>query len=185
MVFNPAIPEVSTVTSESLQQKIRQLLPSQDGFGTDLAAQNVIVPVIDLTAAAEGSQTPEYLQTAIAFGSQTAFNVNNTTTVLENTAGFYRVFGVAQNRANSSTTATAQFTLTDGASTKIVWGMTSTTASGTTNGNGIQFDFVVFLAAGESLSAVSSSANGFLTGSTRQVATITGTLVQPSGFTPE
>ena len=46
---------ISSVTSEALQLKLRQLLPSQQGFGTDLTASNTIVPVIDLTAAAEGS----------------------------------------------------------------------------------------------------------------------------------
>jgi hypothetical protein len=176
---------ITSVTSEALQLKLRQLLPSQQGFGTDLSASDTIIPVIDLTASAEGSDVREDLQKAIAFGSQTAFNVTNTTTVLINTTGFYRIFGVAQNRANSTTTATAQFTMTDGAATKIIWGMTSTTASGTTNGNGIQFDFIAFLGVGESLSATSSSANGFLTGSTRQIADINGTLVQPVGFTPQ
>ena len=176
---------ISSVTSEALQLKLRQLLPSQQGFGTDLSASNTIVPVIDLTASAEGSDVRQDLQSAIAFGSQSAFNVTNTTTVLINTTGFFRVFGVAQNRANSSTTATAQFTMTDGASTKIIWGMTSTSASGTTNGNGIQFDFTVFIGVGESLSAVSSSANGFLTGSTRQIADINGVLINPSGFNPQ
>ena len=61
---------ISTVTSEALQLKLRQLLPSQQGFGTDLSASDTIIPVIDLTRAAEGSDVPESLQTALAYGSQ-------------------------------------------------------------------------------------------------------------------
>jgi hypothetical protein len=55
---------ISTVTSEALQLKLRQLLPSQQGFGTDLSASDTIIPIIDLTAAAEGSDVPEFLQRA-------------------------------------------------------------------------------------------------------------------------
>ena len=38
------MPQITPITSEALQAKIRQLLPSQIGFGEDLQAQNVIVP---------------------------------------------------------------------------------------------------------------------------------------------
>ena len=47
------------------------------------------------------------------------------------------------------------------------------------------FDFNVFLGVGESLQAQSSSTACFIQGSTRQIADINGTLVQPSGFTPQ
>ena len=48
--------EITSVTSEALQRKVRELLPSQRGFGEDLQAQNVIVPIVDLTRSAEGSE---------------------------------------------------------------------------------------------------------------------------------
>ena len=102
--------QITSVTSESLQAKIRELLPSQQGFGKDLQAQNVIVPIVDLTAAAEGSDVPLYQQQAIAFGSQTAFDVSNTTTVIANTAGFYRIFNVASVR-NGNVDTNASFTM--------------------------------------------------------------------------
>ena len=66
-MVNNNYPQITSVTSESLQAQIRALLPSQEGFGTDLMAQNVIVPVIDLTAAAEGSTVPQYLQNSVKF----------------------------------------------------------------------------------------------------------------------
>ena len=80
MVNRPSVPEIITVNSEGLQTQIRDLLPSQNGFGSELQATNVIVPIIDLTAAAEGSGLPTDLARALAFGSQTAVAVSNTTT---------------------------------------------------------------------------------------------------------
>ena len=52
MVNIPSVPEIITVNSEALQTQIRDLLPSQNGFGSELQASNVITPIIDLTAAA-------------------------------------------------------------------------------------------------------------------------------------
>ena len=87
--------EIVPVVSEALEAQVRDLLPSQRGFGEDLQASNVITPIIDLTAAAQGTTTPELLQTALAFGSQTAFSIQNATTTLINTTGSYRVIGTS------------------------------------------------------------------------------------------
>ena len=175
---------ISTVTSEALQLKLRQLLPSQQGFGTDLSASDTIIPIIDLTAAAEGSDVPENLQTALAFGSQTSFSVFNTTTALVNTTGFYRIFGAISLRAQSGVAALANFSLTDGLSTKVIY-QTQNQTLGIDAFVVKNFDFVVFLANGESLTATSNQASTFIEGSTRQIADVNGTLVQPSGFTPQ
>ena len=181
MAIRPSVPEVITVNSETLQTQIRDLLPSQNGFGSELQATNVITPIIDLTAAAEGSTVRSDLQTAIAFGSQTAFSVSNTTTVLANSTGFWRIFGTVQVNYASASGNFAGFDMSDGSSTKRVLG--------NDYGNGfndsesaVSFDFVVFLAAGESISAVSTDGNSHLYGSYRQIATGDGTLVNPNGF---
>ena len=174
---------VSTVTSEALQLKLRQLLPSQQGFGTDLSASDTIIPVIDLTRAAEGSDVSEYLQTALAFDSQTSFNAQNSTVVLANTPGFYRIFGSVQIAPDASVGTVCSITTTDGAATKNLLEFYGIASSTSVFSNVIDFD--VFLRAGDSVSAVSSSLNGFVTGSIRQVADVNGTLVNPSGFTPQ
>ena len=97
MVNRPSVPEIITVNSETLQTQIRDLLPSQNGFGSELQASNVITPIIDLTAAAEGSGLPFDLQEAIAFGSQTSFSqVGAGTTTIANSTGFYRVMRISQ-----------------------------------------------------------------------------------------
>ena len=73
--------------------------------------------------------------------------------------------------------------MTDGATTKTVWGYefgTGSDASGM-----VPFDFIVFLPTGVSMSAVSSAAETDLIGSTRQVADVNGVLTNPVGFSPQ
>lgn len=50
--------QVKPVTSEALQATVRRLLPSQNGFTEDLQASNVIIPTLNLTPSAEGSELP-------------------------------------------------------------------------------------------------------------------------------
>ena len=76
--------QVKSITSEAIEAAYRALTPSQDGFTEDLMASNTIIPVLDLTSSAEGTTIGQNLQTALAFGSQTAFEINNTTTALAN-----------------------------------------------------------------------------------------------------
>jgi len=181
VVNRPSLPEIITVNSEALQTQIRDLLPSQNGFGSELQATNVITPIIDLTAAAEGSGLAVDLQQAIAFGSMTAFDVSNTTTTLANSPGWYRIFGVLHVNYASGGGNFAGFDMTDGLSTKRVWG--SDYGNGFNDAaTGLEFDFVVGLSTGESISAVSSDANSHFYGSFRQIADSTGTLVNPVGL---
>ena len=174
MAIKPSVPEVITVNSEELQTQIRDLLPSQNGFGSELQATNVITPIIDLTSTAEGSTLRNDLQTAIAFGSQTEFLANNSTAVVANTVGFFRVFGVASIRGTANTNNL--FQMSDGLATKDIWRQFGAT------GVSVEFDFVVWLRPGDSLSAISSTATGHMAGSVRQIADSTGSFVQPSGF---
>jgi len=181
----PSVPEIITVNSEALQTQIRDLLPSQNGFGSELQASNVIMPIIDLTSAAEGSTTPEFLQTALAFGSQTAFSTNTSSVIINNT-GFYRVIGTASISANQAATSNphqASFDMTDGSSTKSVWALVCQPQGASDSGIvQMDYDFIVFLRAGDSLSAVCKTNQTYMAGSTRQVATGSGTLVPPNGF---
>ena len=170
MVNRPSTPEIVTINSESLQSQIRDLLPSQNGFGSELQASNLITPIIDLTATAEGSGLPTYLQTALAFGSQTDFLASNSTVALASSPGFYRVVAVSVLSAGSNI-----LEMTDGASTKNVWRHPGIEGP-------VQVDLIFWLAAGITLSASSSAATTNFAGSIRQVADSEGTLVQPSGY---
>lgn len=176
--------QITSVTSESLQAKIRELLPSQQGFGEDLQASNVILPTIDLTAAAEGTQVPTYLQTSLAFGSQTSYLINATTTTIANTPGFYRVFGVLNGWAQGAANGGGNLALTDGLAVKQLFQIFVDNGA-TEDLISLPFDFTVFLAAGESLTGTSDAGNNFLRVTVRQVADVNGTLVNPSGFSPQ
>lgn len=180
MVNRPSVPEIITVNSETLQTQIRDLLPSQNGFGSELQASNVITPIIDLTAAAEGSGLAANLQNALAFGSQTAFSVNNGNSDLASSPGFYRFTGTAV-IASASSAEFARINLIDSTpTTKIAWqinfpaGLASAAFQS-------DFDYVIWLAAGEKVN-VSASTRGDISGSFRQVADSLGELTNPSGY---
>lgn len=182
-MVNNNYPQITSVTSESLQAQIRALLPSQEGFGTDLMAQNVIVPIIDLTSAAEGSSVSENLQTAIAFGSSTSFNAQGGTTTIANTAGFYKIQGISNIRSTSSR-ETNTIDISDGLSSKQLFDHTCADSNGQYI-DSATFEFVVFLRSGDSITATTDSSNNSLNGSVRQIADVNGNLVNPSGFTPQ
>ena len=86
-----------TINSSAIESKINQLLPSQGGFGAgiDFSASTMVIPIVDLTETAEGSNVRADLQTALSFSDVTAFEVANTTTTVINTTGYFRIFGIA------------------------------------------------------------------------------------------
>jgi len=177
--------QITSVTSESLQAKIRELLPSQQGFGEDLQASNVIQPIIDLTAAAEGDALGVNLQTALAFGSQTSFAVTNSNADTANTPGFWRFVGTAMVISNTSLQQAASIRLVDGTpTTKNAWQLVVPAGFGVNSFFALNFDFVIFLKALEVVNMqATSTAN--IRGSYRQIADVNGNLVNPSGFTPQ
>ena len=183
MVNRPSVPEIITVNSETLQTQIRDLLPSQNGFGSELQASNVITPIIDLTAAAEGNGLPFDLQEAKAFDSQTSFSqVGAGTTTIANSTGFYRVIATA-NIDTANANHTVELEMTDGSTTKIVWQMGNLLNTSTGTSMSVNVDLIFFLAAGESLQVTCSTGSyTAMSGSVRQVATGSGTLVQPNGY---
>ena len=83
------------INSSAIESKINQLLPSQGGFGAgvDFSASTMVIPIVDLTETAEGSDVRADLQTALSFNSVTSFTVSDATTTIINTTGYYRVFG--------------------------------------------------------------------------------------------
>ncbi len=183
MAIRPSVPEVITVNSEALQTQIRDLLPSQNGFGSELQATNVITPIIDLTATAEGSGLPSSLQQAMSHGSQTSYNVTGAT-VLANSPGFYRIYGQLSISGNGSTAGSGEISLSDSLTSKIIYKLSGfNLATNVDIELGDTIDMIVFLAAGESVNAgVSASGVQIFNVTVRQVATGDGTLVQPNGF---
>ena len=137
---------------------------------------------MDVSSAAEGSTLPQLLQTALAHGSQTAFSVKNTTATLENAPGFYRVIGSIGGRTGTGVAVVGSIILSDGSTDKIVFGLDTVQTTAADPNAMVPFDFVVFLDTGHSLKATTNTDTSAI-GSTRQIATVDGTLVNPSGFT--
>ena len=79
------------IKSTALEDKINQLLPSHGGTGAgvDLSASTTIIPIVDLTECAEGSDVRIDLQTALSHDSITSFNISNATTTIVNTTGYF------------------------------------------------------------------------------------------------
>ena len=177
--------QITRVTSEALQAEIRRLLPSQQGLGEDLEASNVITPIIDLTPSAEGCILRADLQSAYAFASNTAFSVTNGTTDVASTGGFYRIAGVSNVTIGANSTRNNNISITDGASTVILWQDSMDTGTGAVFATNVAFDFVVFVNSGETLRVISSAVDCVIAGSIRQVADLQGNLVNPSGFSSE
>jgi len=160
------------IKSSEIEDKINQLLPSQGGFqaGVDFSASTMVIPIVDLTETAEGGTTRADLQSALSLTSVTAFNVVNSTDTLINTTGYFRIFGA--NYINVGGNNTIQ--LTDGTTTKIIYFVNGATASFRDF-----FDFIVFLPAGNSVTATSTATSNGLVGVTRQIADLAGNLVNP------
>ena len=167
------------INSQELEDKVRDLLPSQGGAGAgfDLSASTQIIPIIDLTESAEGSNIRQDLQTSFSFNSATAFDVNNTTSTLINNTGYYRVFGTSFVLDISGGTSNSSIQINDGVTNKIIYKI-QTIDVGVNALNYQNFDFNVFLEAGDSLTATCSQFNR-LAGATRQIADISGTLTNP------
>lgn len=163
------------IKNDTLESKVRELLPSQGGLGQgfDLSASTQIVPIVDLTESAEGSNVRADLQTALSFDTATSFSVRNTTSTIINNTGYFRIFGTAVTFI-STTAVDGSIVLTDGTTDKKIWSLSSFNNQVVT----YDYDFNVFCAAGDSVKIIANNIIQF-EGATRQIATIDGTLVNP------
>ena len=166
-----------TIKSEQIESKINQLLPSQGGFGAgvDFSASTMVIPIVDLTETAEGSSLRQDLQTSHSLTSNTAFSVNNTTTTIISTTGYFRIFG-SVSQASLNVVKEGTVNITDGVTTKKIYGIRSLT--GGENSIVLPMDFIVFVKAGDSVT-ITADANTIFIGSSRQIADLDGNLVSP------
>lgn len=160
-----------TINSSAIETKINQLLPSQGGFapGVDFSASTTIIPIVDLTETAEGSQVRADLQNSLSLNTITSFNTTNETKLLIDTTGFFRIFGTA----NLTGAGSCQLFLTDGTTTKAITAWVSATGSFSRN----MFDFIVFIAAGQELKSETDTGTR-INCCTRQIADLDGNLTK-------
>jgi len=167
------------INSTALEDKINQLLPSQGGAqaGVDLSASSMIVPIIDLTESAEGSSLRLDLQKAQDFATQQNSITNATNTVFINTTGFFKlVICIVRDTSGANNT---ELNIFDGTTSKPIFTTNSRSAGTGTTVN--TFETIVYLRAGDSLRG-SAGAFAQLEVYSRQIADISGNLVNPLGF---
>ena len=167
------------VKSTTLEDKVRQILPSQGGLGAgfDLSASTQIIPIVDLTESAEGSTLREDLQKSLTHANSNPFSITNATTTIISNTGYWRLFGISFVTMSSSAVRSAILRINDGATTKIVYSNLLTAVSGDLLATE-SFDFIVKLEAGDSIEGI-CTVNAGLNGTARQIADIDGTLVNP------
>ena len=174
------------VTTEALEKKFRDTFPSQAGaeLVDDLYASGVIVPTVDFTAAAQGSELETGLQRAWDF-STTKEVTNNTTNTLTSTPGFYKVdlTCTTSDAARAAVTRIAAVFINDGVSSKIIWEWNTAAQAGSGNFAVQDDSFIVYLRSGDSLKTLSPATSDTLTTWYRQIADVSGNLVNPLGFT--
>ena len=107
------------INNQELEDKVRQLLPSQGGSGAgfDLSASTQIVPIVDLTESAEGSNLRSDLQSALSHSISSFEVINTTTTIISNT-GYFRVFGIMSCNGSTNADSAVNISITDGATSK-------------------------------------------------------------------
>ena len=162
------------INSQELEDKVKNLLPSQGGAGAgfDLSASTQIVPIIDLTESAEGSNVRKDLQTAWDFASNYTTIEKSSNVVLVNNTGINKV-GVSAGGTN----AIASLNFMDCTSSKIMY-FYGFAADATM----IVETLVILLSAGISLRGTSTANTVGLNVVTRQIAAIDGTVTNPQNF---
>jgi len=161
------------INSQELENKVRNLLPSQGGAGAgfDLSASTQIIPIIDLTESAEGSNVRQDLQTAFSHKTMTSFAVNNATTTIISNTGYFRIIGFV----TFTGAANFEIKVNNGATDKTI--LANGANSGATFSDLI--DIKVFLEAGDSIIVVCTGGGANFIGTSRQIADISGNLVNP------
>jgi hypothetical protein len=165
-----------TIKSQDIEDKINQLLPSQGGFqaGVDFSASTMVVPIVDLTETAEGSNVRQDLQRAISLDSITAYNVENTTTTVWNTTGYILMQGYVRVQSNSE----VKIQITDGITSKNIVNFDGVGTGA--NGGVLNYSYVILVKAGESIVVNANSNQVMTSGYLRQIADLSGNLIQPT-----
>lgn len=175
------------LTDEALEKRFRDTFRSQGGaeLVDDLYASGVIIPVVDFTQAAEGSQLPSNLQTAWDFSTGSSQITTATPNTVISTPGFWQVdlFYAGFVATSGTTRLTATLDIYDGSTYKAIWAFSNRINNPVQSDIGLENKFVVFLRTGDSLTGQTQGTNSTLNVWYRQIADVSGNLVNPTGFT--
>ena len=177
----------SRVTSESLEQKFRQVFPSQAGaeLVQDLFASGVIQPVVDFTDTALGSVLRADLQVALDAAVTRAqlrtADAGTTKNILTST-GFFRVDYQATLNVDNTGVKAVVLQLNDGSTATPIHriGVTQGINDEVVN---INDSLIVFMRPGDTLQAIVQPVfDNEIEIFFRQVADLYGNLTNPLGF---
>lgn len=170
------------VTTEALEKKFRDTFPSQAGaeLVDDLYASGVIVPTVDFTAAAQGSELRADLQMAWD-ASTISEKVANATKNIASTPGYYKVFATVAYTAGTASPS-AKIYLNDGVSNINVWRFDAVNPGVGIDTTATSWEGIVWVNTGFELKANSNQANLVMTVHARQIVTSSGDLINPLGF---
>lgn len=172
----------SRITDEALEKRFRDTFRSQGGaeLVDDLYAQGVIVPIVDFTAAATGGQLGQNLQTAWDFATGYDKVENDIVQIISN-AGFWQI-DLNLSMLHNTVLRNGRVLISDGFTSKPIWEAHSINTSTTQTTNMESSSFVVFVRAGRTVSVESNNVNCIIDVWYRQIATVNGDLINPSGF---
>ena len=169
------------IVSETLQQEFRSTFPSQISSGRDLHVSDTIIPIVDFTTQASTTGAlPTNLAQAYSFTNANAFNVNNTTTTVINIAGYWKISCNFSANQNAVTGDAGKIILNDGSTDKTLINFQTYGSGGPQSQITQFFEFILFLNAGESVKVFTSGTYSFGTGEARQLASSTGTIINPT-----
>lgn len=172
------------IRSEQIEAQYRRLLPAQAGneVTTDLLASDTIIPVVNITGAAEGQALREDLQTAADQSSSAGAVVGPGAFDWISTPGFWLVRGVVQIDPSVASNEVALFITSTPSS--FVFSTGPALGTGASLVEYVQIPpRVVFIRPGQSLRSNNTGTATCITLNYRQIADLYGNLSNPSGFT--
>ena len=174
----------SRVTDEALEKKFRDTFKSQGGaeLVDDLYAQGVIVPIVDFTSAAQGSELRSDLQRAWDFSTGYR-QVRNASSTISLNPGFWQLQANFSALDSAAAVDEGKIRINDGSSSKDIFVFSELGGSGTDFETTALTQLVVFLRASDTLRVQSTSNNVIVDLFYRQIADVSGNLVNPLGFT--
>lgn len=173
----------SRVTSEALEKKFRDTFTAQGGaeLVDDLYASGVVIPVVDFSDAASGSVLAQNLQTAYDFATISVTRFSIGTSLITSTPGFYTVSYFYNIFTGGAAGDASRLYIDDGTTGKTIYRVGQTSSANNAEELG-QTDLICYLRSGDSLYVNTSISTHYVAVNVRQIADVSGNLINPLGF---
>lgn len=170
------------IVNPTLETQVANLLPSVAGYGGNLRSTNTIIPIVDLTSAAEGSTLPNELTFAVSkdgdrFNRETA----GTNLSVSTSTGWSILRGTCTwlQSDTSGTSYTTRIYLDDGTTEYNAFFVKTLANVSVQSVNTLSLEFIYYNPSGFELKADVGSLSK-LDLNVRQIAQLNETLVQPT-----